>query len=52
MRLTRRPGVILLAIWLILHGLIVIFNISFTAEAIVMALIAIAAGILLFVERW
>jgi hypothetical protein len=51
MRLTRSGGLIVLAIWLILTGLIEIFNISFTGEAIIMALLAIVAGVLLLLER-
>jgi uncharacterized membrane protein HdeD (DUF308 family) len=51
MRLTRRAGIIVLAIWLILTGLIQIFNISFTGEALIMGILAIVAGVLLLIER-
>jgi len=44
-------GMLLLSIWLILTGLIAILHLSFTGEDIVMAVIAIAAGILLLLRR-
>jgi hypothetical protein len=42
---------ILLSIWLIASGLIAIFNLSFTGLGIVMGLLAIAAGVLILLER-
>ena len=47
MRLPKRLGMILLGIWLILTGLIAIFHLTFTGIDIVMAIIAIIAGILI-----
>jgi hypothetical protein len=44
-------GMFLLSIWLILTGLIAILHLSFTGEDIVMAILAIAAGILLLLRR-
>jgi hypothetical protein len=44
-------GLFLLSIWLILTGLIAILHLSFTGEDIVMAILAIAAGILLLLRR-
>lgn len=44
-------GMLLLSIWLILTGLIAILHLSFTGEDIVMAILAIAAGILLLLRR-
>lgn len=44
-------GMFLLSIWLILTGLIAILHFRFTGEDIVMAVIAIAAGILLLIRR-
>jgi hypothetical protein len=41
----------LLAVWLIATGLIAILNLSFTGMNVVMAVIAIAAGILLLIRR-
>jgi len=44
-------GMLLLSIWLILTGLIAILHFSFTGEDVVMAVLAIAAGILLLLRR-
>jgi hypothetical protein len=44
-------GMFLLSVWLILTGLISILHLSFTGEDVVMAVIAIAAGILLLIRR-
>jgi hypothetical protein len=47
----RDLGLLLLSIWLILTGLITILHLSFTGEDILMAVLAIAAGILLLLRR-
>ncbi len=47
----RDLGIFLLSIWLILTGLIVLLHLHFTGEDIVMAVLAIAAGILLLLRR-
>ena len=46
----RKIGFILLAIWLILTGLFALFKFSFTGEAVIMGILALAAGILLLIE--
>jgi hypothetical protein len=51
MRITRRLGMLLLAIWLILSGLISLFSFSFKGLDIIMGILALAAGILLLLER-
>jgi hypothetical protein len=51
MIITRRLGFLLLAIWLILTGLIAIFKFSFSGIEIVMGILALAAGILLLLDR-
>ena len=51
MRLTRNLGMLLLAIWLVLTGLIPLLNLSFSGLGTVMAILAIAAGVLLAVGR-
>jgi hypothetical protein len=48
---TESLGVILLAIWLILEGLISLFGLSFAGLGVIMGLLALAAGILLLVFR-
>ena len=47
MRLTRDPAVLLLSIWLILSGLVVLFGFQIAALPTLMAILALAAGVLL-----
>jgi hypothetical protein len=51
MKLTRNLGLLLLAAWLILTGLIPLLNLSFSGLATLMAILAIAAGVLIVVGR-
>jgi len=51
MKLTSNIGMLLLAVWLILAGLIPLLNLSFSGLGTVMAILAIAAGILIVVGR-
>jgi hypothetical protein len=51
MRLTRNIGMLLLAVWLILTGLIPLLNLRFSGLEMVMAILAIAAGVLIVVGR-
>ena len=51
MRVTINIGLLLLAIWLILQGLIPLLHFSFAGLSVVMAFLAIAAGILLLMGR-
>jgi hypothetical protein len=51
MKLTRNIGMLLLAAWLILAGLIPLFRLSFQGLSIVMGILAIAAGVLIVVGR-
>ncbi len=51
MRVNRRLGVLLLAIWLIIEGLILLFGLSFRGIDIIMGILALAAGILLLLDR-
>ena len=44
-------GMLLLAIWLILYGVIVLLKLSFSYSGELMAILAIAAGILLLLRR-
>ena len=50
MRLTKSLGSILLAIWLILYGLMAVLA-GFALPPIVMAVLAIAAGVLILLGR-
>jgi len=51
MKLTTNIGMLLLAVWLVLTGLIPLLNFSFQGLATVMAILAIAAGVLIVVSR-
>ncbi len=49
MKITKNIGVILLAVWLILRGLISLLSLSFPYLGLIMGILAIAAGIVLVV---
>lgn len=51
MKLTKNVGMLLLAAWLVLTGLIPLLNLSFSGLSTVMAILAIAAGLLILVGR-
>jgi len=51
MKITRNLGMLLLAAWLILTGLIPLFSLSFSGLGTVMAILAIASGVLIVVGR-
>jgi hypothetical protein len=51
MKLNRSWGMLLLAAWLILRGLIPLFSIHLAESGAVMDILAIAAGVLIIVGR-
>jgi hypothetical protein len=51
MKVTRNLGMLLLAVWLVLTGLIPLLNLGFSGLGTVMAILAIAAGIFIAVGR-
>ncbi len=51
MKLTRNFGMLLLAVWLIVTGIVPLLNLSFSGLGTVMAILAIAAGVLIVVGR-
>jgi len=51
MKLTRNVGMLLLAVWLIATGIVPLLNLSFSGLGTVMAILAIAAGVLIVVGR-
>ncbi len=51
MKLTRNVGILLLAVWLIVTGIVPLLNLSFSGLGTVMAILAIAAGVLIVVGR-
>lgn len=48
---TRSVGMLLLAIWLILTGLFSLLSVSFAGFGVIMAVLAIAAGVLILLGR-
>jgi len=48
---TRGLGMILLSVWLILTGLFALLSVHFAQQGIVMAVLAIAAGVFLLMGR-
>jgi hypothetical protein len=51
MKFTKNLGMLLLGIWLVLTGLIPLLNLSFSGLGTLMAVLAIAAGALILVDR-
>ena len=51
MKLTKNIGMLLLSVWLIATGLISILNLSFSGLGVIMAILAIAAGIFILLGR-
>jgi hypothetical protein len=51
MRMTRNLGMLLLGIWLILSGLIPLLGLGFSGMGMLMAILAIAAGVLILLGR-
>ena len=51
MKAVKNIGIMLLAVWLILTGLLPLLNIGFSGQGTVMAVLAIAAGILLAIGK-
>jgi hypothetical protein len=51
MKVTRNLGMLLVAVWLVMTGLIPLLNLSFSGLGTVMAILAIAAGVLIVVGR-
>ena len=51
MKLTKNLGMLLLAIWLIATGLIPLLSLSFSGLGTIMAILAVAAGVLIGLGR-
>lgn len=49
--LPKNLGMLLLAVWLILTGLIAVLNFSFAGLPLIMGLLAIVAGVLILLQR-
>ena len=50
-KLTKKLGFILLAVWLILTGLLQLVTIQIPYKAVIMSVLAIAAGVLILFDR-
>lgn len=51
MKLPKNLGMLLLGIWLILYGVIELLHFSFSGLPIIMAILAIAAGVLILLDK-
>jgi hypothetical protein len=51
MKMTRNMGMLLLAVWLILTGLLPLLNLGFSGLGTARAILAIAAGIFIIAGR-
>ena len=51
MKLPNNLGMMLLAIWLILYGVIALLSLSFSGLPLIMAILAVAAGILILLGK-
>jgi hypothetical protein len=51
MKIFKNLGILCLGLWLIAMGLIPLFHLRFAEQGSVMAILAIAAGVLLLVGR-
>ncbi len=51
MKLTKNLGFLLLGIWLIVTGLVPLFHFNFSGLETIMAILAIAAGVLILLGR-
>jgi len=51
MKLTKNLGMLLLGIWLILTGLLPLLDISFSGQATILAVLAVAAGAVILFRR-
>lgn len=51
MNITRNIGMLLLSLWLIVTGIIPLVKLSFNGLPIVMAILAIVAGVLIAIGR-
>ncbi len=50
-KVTKNLGMLLLGVWLILSGLIPLLHFSFSGLGLLMAILAIASGALILVNR-
>jgi hypothetical protein len=51
MKLASNTGMMVLGIWLILFGALPLLNISFQGQATVLSVLAVAAGVLILMNK-
>ena len=51
MKFNKNLGFLLLAIWLILTGLVELLHFTFSGLPVILAILAIAAGVLILLDR-
>ena len=51
MKLTKNLGMLLLSLWLIMSGLIPLLSLGFSGLGVLMAILAIASGVLIALGR-
>jgi len=51
MNMTKNLGMLLLSIWLIVSGLVALVGLSFQGLPILMAILALAAGVMILLGR-
>lgn len=51
MKFTKNIGMLLLAAWLILSGLVALFSLNFAFLPVIMGILALAAGIFILLGR-
>ncbi len=51
MTITKDLGMIALAAFLIIYGLLAVFGITFAQQALVMGILALIAGVLILIKR-
>ncbi|HVD62570.1 MAG TPA: hypothetical protein VNC11_16975 [Gemmatimonadaceae bacterium] len=51
LRVNRNLGMLLLAVWLILEGLVSLLNLSFSGIGVLLGLLALAAGVVLLLGK-
>jgi hypothetical protein len=51
MKITKNIGMLLLSVWLILTGLIALLKFNFAGLPLIMAILAVAAGVFILLSR-
>ena len=49
--MNKNLGMMLLGIWLVLHGLVALFSLSFSGLGVILGILALAAGALILLGK-